>query len=66
MKKKRRKSLDDLIGVYTIEEEMTGIITTYYRLFPISLSYSRSDIKFYYEFAINFLGIELSLTFGGW
>ena len=58
--------MNDLVGIYTIEEEMTGITTTYYKMFPICLSYSWSETKFYYEIAINLLGIELSLTFGGW
>jgi len=54
------------MGIYTIKEESTGTIMTYCRLFPLQISFGKSTHSFYYEFAINFLGIELSLCIGDW
>ena len=58
--------MDDYMGVYTVKEESTGVIMTYCRLFPLQISFGKSTLIFYYEFAINILGIELSITIGDW
>jgi hypothetical protein len=66
MYRKRRKLVNEFFGIYTVEEESTNTMLTYIRLFPIQLSYGRNTKIFYYEIAINFLGIELALSVGEW
>lgn len=66
MKQKRRKLVNEFFGVYTVKEESTNTMLTYIRLFPIQLSYGRNTERFYYEIAINFLGVELALSVGEW